>query len=499
MAIGPRLDLRQSQSLLITPQLQQAIKLLQMSSIELAVYVDQELEANPLLEVDESADVTVMSEALGGTAEREDPDASPSADDTRDEPFEYDGTDGDDDPGTPVGDKSGDANDIGAGGWSTVRVPPGVERADIDRVAAGTVDLRSHLLQQMNITCATAADRLIGSFLIEQLDENGYFALPPADAAAQLGAAVGDVDRVLATLKTFDPPGIFARDLKECLKLQLLDRNRFDPAMEALLAHLDLLGIGDIKRLREVCGVSDEDLQDMINEVRALDPKPALRFERRQDETVVPDVIMTVQGDGWRVELNPDTLPRVLLNQSYATEISRIVSTADEKAFVQDRLQAASWLIRALNQRAETILKVAAEVVRQQDGFFRHGLTHLKPLVLMDIAEKIEMHESTVSRVTNNKFILTPRGTFELKYFFSHNLGSANAGTVTPAAVRQRIKDLIEAESQSAVLSDDDLVVKLQADGISVARRTVAKYRESLHIPSSVQRRRRYAVGGLST
>ena len=343
---------------------------------------------------------------------------------------------------------------------------------------------------------------MIGSYLIEQLDENGYLSIDFAEAATQLGVVVVEIERVLDVLKGFDPPGIFARDLKECLELQLKDRDRFDPAMAALIAHLDLLGVGDVKKLRDICKVSDEDLKDMIAEVRALDPKPALRFERRQDETVVPDVIMTPLGEGWRVELNPETMPRVLINQTYAKEISRIVSTADEKAFVQDRLQAANWLVRALHQRAETILKVATEVVRQQDGFFRNGLSHLRPLMLKDIAEKIEMHESTVSRVTNNKYMLTPRGTFELRYFFSHSLGAGEAasggGGATPAAVRQRIKTLIDSEPHNAVLSDDDLVEKLTAEGIAVARRTVAKYRESLHIPSSVQRRRRYAADGPS-
>ncbi|MBM3512679.1 MAG: RNA polymerase factor sigma-54 [Alphaproteobacteria bacterium] len=491
MVLAPRLDLRQSQNLLITPQLQQAIKLLTMSSAELALYVDQELEANPLLEVDDSADVTVMSEALGSTAERVDP--GDAAGDERDMPFDYE-AEGDDE--AAVGGDSGgeDGKELGAGGWATVRVPTGADGPDMDRVAAGAIDLRSHLAQQLNIACSDLADRMIGSFLIEQLDENGYLGMSTADAAAQLGSTVADVERVLAVTQAFDPPGICARDLKECLRLQLLDRNRLDPAMAALIANLELIAAGDIKKLHDVCRVSDEDLRDMIAEVRALDPKPALKFERRQDETILPDVLMTPQGDGWKVELNPETMPRVLINQSYAAEVSKVVSSTEEKAFVQDRLQAANWLVRALQQRAETIIKVAAEIVRQQDAFFRQGLSHLKPLILKDISNKIEMHESTVSRVTSNKYMLTPRGTFELKYFFSHGFSAPAAGGGTPAAVRQRIKDLIDAEKPDGVLSDDDLVDKLQAEGLTVARRTVAKYRESLHIPSSVHRRRRYAM-----
>ncbi|MDX2222173.1 MAG: RNA polymerase factor sigma-54 [Rhodospirillaceae bacterium] len=506
MALSPRLDLRQTQNLVVTPQLQQAIKLLQLSSAELALYLDRELEANPLLEMDDSHEPPVLSEALGG-----EPEAGASAPEVTaplardgETPFDFAGEDGGGDedgvgPDTGEGAPAGDGGSLGDS-WSGVRGSSDFEGSAVDRAAAAGPDLRSHLMQQLNLAFSGQSDRLIGSFLIEQLDESGYLAISIEDAARQLGCTEADVTRVLGVLQTFDPAGIFARDLKECLKLQLIDRDRFDPAMEAFVTNLDLLGVGDVKRLREVCQVSQEDIQDMIAEIRGLDPKPALRFERRTDETVVPDVVMTGRPGGvWRVELNPDTLPRVLVNQSYVTEISRVVSTEREKEFVAERLQAANWLVRALQQRAETILKVSAEIIRQQEGFFRHGVSHLKPLVLRDIAEKIEMHESTVSRVTANKFMATPRGTFELKYFFSNTIaaeagaGRADGGT-TPEAVRHRIKALIDAEAPDDVLSDDGLVDLLRAEGIDVARRTVAKYRESLNIPSSVQRRRAHAV-----
>ena len=312
MALSPRLDLRQTQGLVVTPLLQQAIKLLQLSSVELALYVDRELEANPLLEVDDHYEPGVMSEALGGSAEPERP--APGAEITAplsnsdEAPFGFDGQDAgtDDDSGFASGTSdtgSGEAA-LDAGAWSTVRVPPGMEGPDIERAAADSVDLRGHLVQQMNLAFADQGDKLIGGFLIEQLDESGYLTISVEDAARQLGCTADDVTRVLDVLQTFDPAGIFARDLKECLKLQLQDRNRFDPAMETLIAHLDLLGIGDVRRLREICRVSQEDIQDMIGEIRALDPKPALRFEKRLDESIVPDVIMSARSDGgWRIEL----------------------------------------------------------------------------------------------------------------------------------------------------------------------------------------------------
>jgi RNA polymerase sigma-54 factor len=500
MAIGPRLDLRQSQGLVITPQLQQAIKLLQMSAAELSAYVEQELESNPLLERDDSGDGESYGDALGSdgagetvvTGEPRPLDGTVAADADDYAPREAGEID------DPITETLGTAGDdtMGAGAFSAVNVPAGREGPNFDRIAGEAADLRSHLVQQLNLSLADAGERMIGLHLIEQLDENGYLATPLADAAAHLGTDLVRVEAVLRVLQGFDPPGIFARDLKECMKLQLIDRDRFDPAMEKFVAHLDLLGTGDLKKMRDVCGVSAEDLQDMLTEIRALDPKPALRFERNVETAVVPDIFMTpLAGGGWRVELNPQTLPRVLINQSYVAEVNRVVSSKDEKQFLSERLQAANWLVKSLQQRAETILKVSTEIVRQQDGFFRQGVSSLKPLILRDIATAIDMHESTVSRVTTNKFIETPRGVFELKYFFSQALPSASGESATSSeAVRHRIKSLIDGESDDAVLSDDTLVDLLKAEGIDVARRTVAKYRESLNIPSSIQRRRAKAL-----
>jgi len=504
MAIGPRLDLRQSQSLVITPQLQQAIKLLQMSSIELTAYIDQELESNPLLERDEAADVETFSESSSAEPGS---DISPSNDPApldRSAPESeaaFDGKDygESDDPTTDAMGASAD-DGMGAGAFSAVSIPTGSaaggEGPNIDRIAADAQDLRSYLVQQLNLSMTDASDRMIGLALIEQLDENGYMTTPLSEVATQLGAPLARVELVLATMQKFDPPGIFARDLKECMKLQLIERDRFDPVMEKFIANLELLGSGDLKKMRDVCGVSVEDLQDMLSEVRALDPKPALRFEHNTNETVIPDIMMTpLAAGGWRIELNPQTLPRVLINQSYVSEVAKVVSSKAEKQFLTDRLQAAHWLVKALQQRAETVLKVASEIVRQQDDFWRHGVSHLKPLILRDVSTAIEMHESTVSRVTTNKFMETPRGVFELKYFFTQGLPSAGGGdSMSSETVRHRIKSLIESEKDDSVLSDDQLVDLLKSEGIDVARRTVAKYRESLGIQSSVQRRRARAL-----
>ncbi len=310
--------------------------------------------------------------------------------------------------------------------------------------------------------------------------------------AAQLGADLAEVESVLALIQTFEPSGVGARTLSECLAIQLRERDRCDPAMQALLAHLDLLAKHDRNALKRICGVDAEDLADMIAEIRRLDPKPGLAFGGGVVHPLVPDVYVKPGPDGsWLVELNTDTLPRVLVNQTYHATVARSARSSEEKSFLADCLQSASWLTRSLDQRARTILKVASEIVRQQEGFLTHGVRHLRPLNLRTVADAIGMHESTVSRVTSNKYIATPRGVLEMKFFFSSAIASSGGGEAHSAeAVRHRIKGLIDAESPDDILSDDTLVQKLKDDGIDIARRTVAKYRESMNIASSVQRRR---------
>jgi RNA polymerase sigma-54 factor len=495
MAIGPRLALRLSQGLVMTPQLQQAIRLLQLSTVDLADYVERELEANPLLERDETGGDSALSEAMGNADDRSEDGTSlvDAVDNQSDAPLDIDEGFTENDSAF---DTTADAPAAAGGGeatlWSGRGGGFGDFLPDLEQTLSKAEDLRTYLERQLSLSIKDPVDRLVGTALIDSLDETGYLSGDIAMLADQLGTTSESVARVLLVLQAFDPPGVFARDLKECLALQLKDRNRYDPAMAALIENLDLLAKRDFHELRQLCAVDEEDLRDMIVEVKALDPKPALKFESAVSQAVIPDVIMTVsQGGGWRVELNSETMPRVLINNQYYSELNRVAGSEIEQTFVAEQFQSATWLVRALEQRATTILKVATALVSKQDAFFRKGVTHLVPLILRDIAEEIDLHESTISRVTANKFMATPRGIYELKYFFSHALADDSDGRGTSAeAVRHRIKKMIDEEAADNVLADDRIVDFLLKDGISVARRTVAKYRDSLKIPSSIQRRR---------
>jgi RNA polymerase sigma-54 factor len=489
MALSQRLDLRQTQALVMTPQLQQAIKLLQLSNMELSAFVETELEQNPLLERDDApldgAAETPASEEAPSSEE-----VAPATDEDGEERWrEAAGTEGEgnlDLAGDPAAWRAPAASGSGGSGGGDL---PG-----LDQTLSRPLTLREHLLAQLSVDIADPVDRVIGTHLIEMTDDAGYLQGDLADVAERLDCDVAHVAATLATLQHFDPPGVFARDLAECLTLQLKDRDRFDPAMQALIANLPLLAGRDAAALRQLCGVDAEDLTDMVAELRALNPKPGLAFDTTSAQPIVPDVLVRPQGAGWTVELNNDTLPRVLVNNRYYAEISSAARSKAEKDYLVDRFQQANWLAKALHQRATTILKVATEIVRQQEGFFRHGVRHLRPLVLRDIAEAISMHESTVSRVTSGKYMATPRGIYELKYFFTAAIAATSGGAALSAeAVRFRIKALIDAEAAD-VLSDDRIVEILLAEGIDIARRTVAKYREAMHIPSSVQRRRDRAL-----
>ncbi|MFA6018986.1 MAG: RNA polymerase factor sigma-54 [Rhodospirillales bacterium] len=498
MVLAPRLDLRQAQTLVMTPQLQQAIKLLQLSNLELSAYVEQELERNPLL-------AREASETDARVTDAESQEASPERDRAEERLV-------DTAPGTEESSldievdnqfNNDSASDNESEGWQGSWEGRGGradfldDESDIAQTMASQKSLRELLTDQLNLDISNPAERMIGLHLIDMLNEAGWIQGDIADVASRLGCSVERVESVLLRLQAFDPPGIFARGLKECLALQLKDKDRLDPAMQALLDNLELLARRDMATLLKVCGVDAEDLADMINEIRALDPKPALAFDHEITQAVVPDVLMRpLKSGGWLVELNNDTLPRVLINTRYHAEISKRATKRDEKQFIAERFQSANWLVKSLHQRATTILKVATEIVRQQEAFFEHGVAHLKPLVLRDIANVIGMHESTVSRVTSNKYISSPRGIYELKYFFTQAIASAEGGDAHSAeSVRHRIKELIDAEPPTDILSDDKLVDILKKEGVDIARRTVAKYRESLKIPSSVQRRREKSIG----
>lgn len=487
----------------MTPQLMQAIKLLQLSSLDLSAYVEAELEQNPLLErASDGEDAVAAEEAPepeGDAAEsdeiragdwlHEDLETSRAALEQRldtdlENVFPSE-------PAEPGERRTGDFPapsewaGVGHGGRDG-------EDYNLEAFVAADVSLAEHLSAQLALAVADPVQRLIGAHLIELVDEAGYITEDLGAVAEKLGTSRESVEAVLAVLQTFEPSGVCARNLAECLAIQLRERDRFDPAMQTLVANLDLLARRDFAALRKLCGVDEEDLRDMIAEIKRLNPKPGLAFGAAVVQPVVPDVLVRQGPDGgWLVELNPDTLPKVLLNQSYYAKVSQAVRSGEEKSYLAERLQSATWLVRALDQRARTILKVASEIVRQQDGFFTHGVEHLRPLNLRTVAEAIGMHESTVSRVTANKFMATNRGIFELKYFFTSAIASANGGEAHSAeAVRHRIRQLIEAETPDNVLSDDTIVERLRAAGIDIARRTVAKYREAMRIPSSVQRRR---------
>ena len=366
------------------------------------------------------------------------------------------------------------------------------EPANLEAYVAAQLSLHDHLAAQLTLACTDPVDRMIGLALIDGIDEAGYLIDKIEEIAARLGTPAERVESVLAIVHTFEPTGVGARDLAECLSIQLIERDRFDPAMQLLVANLPLLAKRDFAALRKICGVDEEDLADMVAEIRRLDPKPGRAFAGGAIQPVVPDVTVRPAADGsWHVELNAEGLPRILVNQTYAARVSRMNGCAADKSFVTNCLQTANWLTKSLEQRARTILKVASEIVRHQDAFFAHGVEHLRPLNLKTIADAIGMHESTVSRVTSNKYMACPRGLFELKYFFTASIPAHSGGESHSAeAVRFRIKQLIEQEGADEVLSDDAIVVRLKEANVDIARRTVAKYRESLRIPSSVERRR---------
>jgi RNA polymerase sigma-54 factor len=502
MALTQRLQLRQSQALVMTPQLMQAIKLLQLSNLDLTTYVEGELERNPLLDRENETE-GVAEAALEPERDAAPEGEAPSAE-WLGENLETSRTAMEAQLGTgldnvfpedsgQVTQRAGADTPPPTPEWASVG-SGGRELGDynLEAFVSAETTLADHLAQQLTLAIADPARRMIGQYLIDLVDEAGYLTSDLEAVGEKLGAPIADVEAVLAIIQSFDPAGVCARNLTECLAIQLKERDRFDPAMRALVEHLPLLASREHTALKKICGVDDENLADMIAEIRRLNPKPGLAFGSTLVQPIVPDVFVRPGPDGgWLVELNSETLPKVLVNQSYHAKISKTVRAAEEKSYLADCLQTATWLVRALDQRARTILKVSTEIVRQQDAFFAHGVQHLRPLNLKTVADAIAMHESTVSRVTANKYMATNRGIFELKYFFTASIASAVGGEAHSAeAVRHRIKQLIDAEDPRDVLSDDTIVEKLRGAGIDLARRTVAKYREAMRISSSVQRRR---------
>ncbi|GAA5662815.1 RNA polymerase sigma-54 factor 2 [Brucella sp. NBRC 14130] len=503
MALSPKLDFRQSQSLVMTPQLMQSIRLLQMTHVELEQFLDAEIEKNPLLDRIEAAnDDFAGSDSVRDDGEADEGEIESQA--SEDDWFKTE-VSGDAESLSSTFDSSlenifpddpGRSDEIGpdlAAQWKSAGGDGYVSASayDIDQVTASRVSLGEHVAEQIALTFSATMDRFIATALADALDESGYLRVDIVGLAQNLGVETVEIERVLGVMQTFDPHGLFARDLRECLTIQLRLKDRFDPAMEALIDNLDLLARRDFATLKKLCGVDQADILDMLTEIRMLDPKPGALFEISVADAIVPDVLVTPsRDDGWAIELNAAAMPRLIVNNEYYAEVNASVK-AEEKAFLSDCMQTANWLVRSLDQRARTILKVTQEIVRQQDGFLRHGVTHLKPLNLRIVADAVGMHESTISRVTANKFMATPRGVFELRYFFNASIASSEGGDAhSSESVRHRIRQMIDAEKPDDVLSDDAIVDALKKDGVDIARRTVAKYRESMNIASSVQRRR---------
>jgi len=505
MALLAKLTMRQGQTMVLTPQLLQAIKLLQMPNVELSAFIETELTSNPLLERAEEHEAGEVPDEVEPARDGAPGDAASEPGDWASEALETDaarlaanlGTEVENafepDLAAPVA-AAQPPDGLTANAWTGVS-GGGSDIGDareLEAYVAETVSLREHLARQAGVLLVDPVERMIGAALIDGGDDAGYFVGSPEAIAERLGTTVGAVEEVLVRMQTLEPTGVFARNLAECLTLQLRERDRFDPAMQALIENLPALARRDFPLLRRLCGVDDEDLFDMIAEIKRLEPKPGRAFGDSPGAPAIPDVYVTAGPNmTWRVELNAQALPRVLVNETYAATIRRGAKREEDKQYVSAQLQSANWLTKSLEQRARTILNVASEIVRRQDLFLVEGVSRLKPLNLKMVGEAIGVHESTVSRATAHKFIQTPRGLFEMKYFFTAAIASADSGEAHSAeAVRQRIRQMIDEENPDDVLSDDGIVERLRKADIIVARRTVAKYRDSLKIPSSVERRK---------
>lgn len=500
MALTPRLDIRQSQTLAMTPRLQQAIRLLTLSNLELEAELAAEIDKNPLLEIGGEAG----EPADGGSESDGDPIAPARTDAAQatDTLFEQggegaaDALDADFAGETFHHDSASDAAWDSAGNSGGGTGANGGEGIDFDSFGAPPISLHDHVAAQLG-ALLSGDDLSIAMILVEAMDDAGYISIDLADLAIRLHMPLTRVGKILTIIQQCDPSGVGARDLAECLAIQAREADRYDPMMARLIDNLDLLARGQISQLRRICNADEEDMTGMIRELRGYDPKPGLRFAAATEAApVTPDVFVRAIAGGWAVEINADTLPRVLVNRRYYAELSSITGKGPQRSWLSECLASANWLVKALDQRQQTIIKVTQEIVRQQEGFFLHGVAALKPLTLRQVADNVGLHESTVSRVTSNKYLSCARGTHELKYFFSSGIASADGEDgMSAEAIKRRIKALIDGEAANAILSDDTLVDMLVKEGCPIARRTVAKYREAMGIGSSVQRRRAKAIG----
>ncbi|MEL8466674.1 RNA polymerase factor sigma-54 [Escherichia coli] len=470
------LQLRLSQQLAMTPQLQQAIRLLQLSTLELQQELQQALESNPLLEqIDTHEEID--------TRETQDSETLDTADalEQKEMPEEL-----------PL-----DAS------WDTIYTagtPSGTSGDYIDDelpVYQGetTQTLQDYLMWQVELTPFSDTDRAIATSIVDAVDDTGYLTVPLEDILESMGDEEIDIDEVEAVLKRiqrFDPVGVAAKDLRDCLLIQLSQFDKTTPWLEEarliISDHLDLLANHDFRTLMRVTRLKEDVLKEAVNLIQSLDPRPGQSIQTGEPEYVIPDVLVRKHNGHWTVELNSDSIPRLQINQHYASMCNNARNDGDSQ-FIRSNLQDAKWLIKSLESCNDTLLRVSRCIVEQQQAFFEQGEEYMKPMVLADIAQAVEMHESTISRVTTQKYLHSPRGIFELKYFFSSHVNTEGGGEASSTAIRALVKKLIAAENPAKPLSDSKLTSLLSEQGIMVARRTVAKYRESLSIPPSNQRK----------
>ncbi len=503
------LQLKMNQQLAMTPQLQQAIRLLQLSTLDLQQEIQQALDSNPLLEVEEdqdpepSQDDNNLQSQDPGLSNSDQEQPTPSNDQTTDHLEDESYADNDWNEEIPVElatDSAWDDVFQNAAGSGSIA---GGDDFDFDSINGDTPDLQAHLEWQLNLTPMSDIDRFVGTSVIDAIDERGYLSQSHEelleginDNFAQIGLEESlEVDELLAVIhriQQFDPLGVAAQDLRECLLIQLRQLPSDTPWREGAITivdkYLDVLASHDYNLLRRRSGYKETQLQDIIGLITSLQPEPGAKVAINHAEYVVPDVMVRKVNGAWRVELNPDSAPKIRINQQYASLGKS--SNASDNQFIKNHLQEAKWFLKSLESRNDTLLKVAGRICDIQQGFLEYGEEAMKPLVLAEIAEQVEMHESTISRVTTQKYIHTPRGIFELKYFFSSHVATANGGEASSTAIRALIKKLIAAELPRKPLSDSKLTGLLEDQGIQVARRTIAKYRESMNIPPSNERKR---------
>ena len=488
MKINQQLKIKQNQSIVMTPQLQQAIKLLQLTNIELAEYVENAKLENPFIKEDLNikkmeTNEQKTSDVLENTKQNEDP-LKINSDLEMNNSFD-----------THISERSFEKNN------TTIKNNFENKNTFLSEVIENTVSnkisLKEHLTNQITLSFEKK-DQSVAISLIDYLHPSGWLIHPVEEIAEELNKPMNYIEEIIQQLQCLEPIGIFAKNLSECLKIQLKEKGILNKTYQVLIDNLTLITKGKIKTLTKLCEIENDKIIQMVNIIKTLNPKPAENFNDEPLRISEPDIIVTKTNKGWKIDLNRSTLPTIDLDEDYISEISNLNLGEDDNDFTANKIGEAKWLQKAVDQRNKTILKVASVILQKQIGFFKHGLSHMKPLILKDVADAIGMHESTVSRVTNSKLILTDWGLLSLKEFFSASIPSSEESDKHAAsAVREALKKLISTEVSSKPLSDEKIADVLSNQGIDVARRTVAKYRDMLSIPSSAERKRRSKLNKL--